>query len=1030
MFRWSILVVVFIHSLALCGQGTIRGKVTDEQGETIIGATIVRKDQPAIGTTTDLDGNFSLKITPAGQVTIVVSFIGLEPKEATLDVGEGKVVIADFTLPPKRELLKEVVIEGRARRSSDTYLDRMKANAPGNIDFISRDVMLKTGDADAASAVKRVSGVSTIGAFITVRGLADRYLVTTVNGGRIPTLDPFTNNLRLDIFPTGLMDNIVITKTETPDLPCDWAGAYISMNTSDYPQRLQVGISTTIGINPNTTFQDVVSGGSGSRDWLGRDDGTRGIPEGIPDAVEDYPQFLEPGLYQQLGLLGLQPFLNQYGIVSSTPGFSGSGMNMNSTLHHLALTQLGLLPPALLFDPAAVQAGVNAYNNTYNLAYFSPLVNAEMAALNKKWDNSRWRVGTRQAAPNHNFSLTIGNQVELFKKKKTPKVLGFLLGMRYSTDTQYDGASTITRTIEDYEAENPGEGYKRKGEQRMTQTSFGWNAMGSMSLRLDRNNSISLMAMGNVLGQDNARFLIFLDPTINSETFASEEQFWEQRRLWVFQGGSRHFIPATKLTVNTDISYSTGDRDLLDLKTIQYEMPPPGEPITNVDGALTPPGRIFRFLKEDLVDARLGFELPMSENPALVRKLKFGGSYRWNRRTNDQRYYVVLNPPGPANWEEPGRFEMQEDGRIPSRYAPFGTFKDNDIGLLGVWAGYLMADHAISPRVRFAGGVRMERTELISDILRFWEEGVASDDPTRGTVGDLSINGAGAPEPKPAIPGMIDRWDILPSANLITKLRPEDKTPMNLRLSYFRSLGRPSFREFSAVQYYDYLFQAPVYGNPDLRMTQIDNADLRLEFFLPREGSFSVSAFYKYFIDHIELLQTAGGSFTWRNADRSEVRGLEFEGKFKPLRWLEWRGNVTLMDSRSFLRVVLNDEEVEYTTPMFGQSPYIVNSMLTYVADSLGLNLSVSYNVQGPRLAVTNAELDPTGIRAFEMPRHLVDITLNKRFAERWALTFRVRDLLNQPIRRSYQFEAGYLVDFDRYTYGTEYLLTVAYNIR
>jgi outer membrane receptor for ferrienterochelin and colicin len=213
-------------------------------------------------------------------------------------------------------------------------------------------------------------------------------------------------------------------------------------------------------------------------------------------------------------------------------------------------------------------------------------------------------------------------------------------------------------------------------------------------------------------------------------------------------------------------------------------------------------------------------------------------------------------------------------------------------------------------------------------------------------------------------------------------------------------------------------------------MTSIDNFDLRLERFLRNGDNVSLSGFYKRFKDHIELLQTAQGGFTWRNAKSSTVVGVELEGRAMLSRKLEWRGNLTLMSSRSELETFLQGEVVEYSTPMFGQSPYIVNTTLTYGLDSIGLYLSGSYNVQGPRLAVTNAELDPSGIRAYEMPRHLIDLTVRKTFGTHWSMVFRVRDLLNSPIRRTYKFAAGYQGDFDRFAYGTEYLMTIAYTLR
>lgn len=1026
----SSLLLFLIGQLVVNGQATVRGKVTDGTGETVIGANVVLKADASQGTVTDLDGNYTLKLPTTGPQVLVYSFIGLESKEVTVTPMANEVVVQNIVLTEKKIELGEFEVEGKARRSSDTYLDRIKANAPASLDFISRDVMLKTGDTDAASAVRRISGVSTVGAFVTVRGLADRYLVTTINGSRVPTLDPFTNNLRLDIFPTGLMDNIIITKTLTPDLPGDWAGAYLSMNTSDYPQRLQVSVSTTVGYNPNSSFKNIVSAGSSSTDRLGRDDGMRGLPSGIPNTVEEYPVFINPSIYQQLGQLGLGDYLSNYGITATTAGFASTTMGTDNALPHLALTQLGLLAPALINDPNAVQSAVNSYNSTYDLAYFSPLLNGELATLNKRWDNSRWRVGTAQGSPNYNASFTIGNQIDLFKKKKQPKQLGYLVGFRYGTETQNDEASTVLRTIERFEDTEPGSSFNRKGEQRVSVVSSGWNTLGSLSFKLDRNNSFSLMAMGNVLGQNNARYLVFLDPTVSGETFISEEQFWEERNLWLFQYGSKHLIPALNLTVTADASYSDGQRNLLDLMVVQYVQPPPGQPITDVDGALRPPGRIYRFLDEQLLDTRLGFELPLSDDTRKVRKLKLGASYRRNERTNDQKYYIVQGAPGPTQWQEPGRFDLRPDGTFQSLYVPFGSFKDNDIGILDVAAGYLMTDYALTPQLRFAGGVRMESTDLISDIRDYYEQGIAPDDPIRGTVGDLSVGGAASPEPKPAVPGTIVQWDVLPSANLIWKLNKTEENQRTLRASYFRSLSRPSFREFSVVQYYDYQLQAPIYGNPDLRMTKVDNYDLRLEQLFKKGDNISISGFYKSFTDHIELLQTAQGGFTWRNADRSEIFGAELEGRFRLMRNLDWRGNITFMESRSQLSVILNEERVEYETPMFGQAPYIINSTLSYGLDSLKMNISISYNVQGPKLAVTNAELDPTGIRAFEMPRHLIDVTINKRFGERWSCSLRGRDLLNSPIRRTYKFASGYTGDFDRFAFGTEYLITLSYTIR
>lgn len=1024
------LVLAFLLAHLAAAQGTVRGKVSDPTGETIIGAAVKVKELPSVFATTDLDGNYSLKLPDAQPVTLTVSFVTLKTQEQTVQVRNGEVVVVNFEMHEDNEL-KEVVVERKARSTSDVRLERMKINSAASIDYISADAMLRTGDGDASAAVKRVTGVSTAGAFVTVRGLADRYIVTTINGSRIPTLDPLTNNLRLDLFPTGLLDNIVITKTATPELPGDWAGALVSLNTSDYPEKLRVSVSTTLGYNPNSSFTDVVGSKRSSTDWLGHDDGMRDIPNGVPYESEQFPLFVEPALYQQLTLLGLGSTLNAYGIISTTPGFESTNMNVQgSQLTHLALTGLGLLAPALVNDPNAVQGAVDTYNSTYNLAYFSPIVNAGLADLNTRFDNSNWRVKKVQGSPNFNQSLSIGNQLELFKKAKTPKTLGYLLGFRYNTETEFDGASTLERNGQDQSDENPGFFFDKKGTQQVCSQSNGWNALGSLSLKVDRNNTFSMMVMPNVLGVNNSRITNFKKPSVSGETFGSEDQFYEERKLWVYQYGSKHFFPGIRLRVEADASYSDGSRNVLDLKTVQYVLPAPGQTDTTGDGALDPVARIYRFLDETLFDGRISFELPLSSDERKARKLKFGGGYRNDTRENLQTYFTILGAPPPSGWEEPGRFGIRPDGQFTSLYNPFGTFKDNDIGISKILSGFVMSDYAISPRLRVVGGLRAEHTDMITDILRYYEQGLAPDDPSRGTVGNVTIGGGGAPEPKPAVPGMLDQWDLLPSINFIYKLKDDELAPMNLRLNYFRSLGRPSFREFSAVQQYDYILQGPVFGNPDLKLTNIDNFDIRLERFFPNRDNVSLSGFYKEFENHIELLSTIVGGYTWRNANRSRVYGLELEGRIGITRKLEWRGNLTLMDSRSEFTSNSTGQDVTRQTPMFGQAPYIVNVMLNYSADSARFSASVSYNVQGPRLAVSNSELAPNSVTAYEMPRHLVDITLNKNLGQRWGVKLRVRNLLNAPQLRSYKFNSGYDVDFDRYTYGTEYQLTLSYTIK
>jgi outer membrane receptor for ferrienterochelin and colicin len=111
---------------------------------------------------------------------------------------------------------------------------------------------------------------------------------------------------------------------------------------------------------------------------------------------------------------------------------------------------------------------------------------------------------------------------------------------------------------------------------------------------------------------------------------------------------------------------------------------------------------------------------------------------------------------------------------------------------------------------------------------------------------------------------------------------------------------------------------------------------------------------------------------------------------------------------------------------MYGQAPYVINGILSYSFDSLGLNLAVAYNVQGPRLAIVSAQ--PKAIPdVYDIPRHLLDFKVSKTIRKHFSVSATVKDILNSPIRRSYKYEEGFSVDFDNYVYGTNYYLSVSY---
>jgi len=286
-----LLILVSLSSSIYAQNGIIRGTVFDGvSGESLPGVTIYI-EKLARGTITDLDGKFNLSVAP-GVYNVRVSFISYETVSMeNVKVSEDNVTLLnDISLKEATFEIASAVVTAKAIRNTETALLALKQKSPNLFDGISAVTLRKTGDSDAASSVKRITGVSvTNGKYVYVRGLGDRYTKTILNGVDIPGLDPDRNTLQMDIFPTNIIDNIIVHKSFSVELPADFTGGVVDIELKDFPEERKGSISISAGYNPNSHFNsDYLTYEGGSTDFLGFDDGTRAIP-----AVSDIPQYAE-----------------------------------------------------------------------------------------------------------------------------------------------------------------------------------------------------------------------------------------------------------------------------------------------------------------------------------------------------------------------------------------------------------------------------------------------------------------------------------------------------------------------------------------------------------------------------------------------------------------------------------------------------------------------------------------------------------------------------------------------------------------
>jgi hypothetical protein len=259
---------------------------------------------------TDVDGRYVLQVSP-GQHQLKVVLDGYLDRLINLDVdGSERVVTADISVTMKG-LAETVVVTAQAvdvqTSSAEAQLIERR-QAPVITDNIGAQEMKANGDRDAAAAMERVTGVSIVeNSFVFVRGLGERYSNTTLAGSVLPTTEPDKKVVPLDLFPTGLIDSVQVTKSYSPDKSAEFAGGLVQIMPIKLPSQPVFDLTYGIGYFDNATGSRIPLSPLGSRDFWGFDNGARALPAGIPDS-----KIVRQGIYTpDVGFSGTQ--ITEYG---------------------------------------------------------------------------------------------------------------------------------------------------------------------------------------------------------------------------------------------------------------------------------------------------------------------------------------------------------------------------------------------------------------------------------------------------------------------------------------------------------------------------------------------------------------------------------------------------------------------------------------------------------------------------------------------------------------------------------------------
>lgn len=273
------LLTLLLPLLAYVTQAqTIRlnGKVANEKNEPVAGASV--KKTNGAGTTTDIEGRFTLGVAPGDSIEI--SAIGYASKTISgFESGELNIILqvaaknlSDVTVTASRT---------NARRETVNALIQFQKNTNTVASVISAEAIRRSPDRNTGEVLKRTPGASIQeGRFIVVRGLADRYNQAMLNGILLSSTEPDRKTFSFDIIPAQMIDNIVINKAFVPEYPGEWAGGLIQVNTRDIPARNFFNVQVGTGFNFQTVARRFYKDQGGKLDWLGVENGTRSLPIG------------------------------------------------------------------------------------------------------------------------------------------------------------------------------------------------------------------------------------------------------------------------------------------------------------------------------------------------------------------------------------------------------------------------------------------------------------------------------------------------------------------------------------------------------------------------------------------------------------------------------------------------------------------------------------------------------------------------------------------------------------------------------
>lgn len=279
-----IILLGFLPLLLQAQNGILTGTIFDpEAGETVIGANVIIEEL-TIGAATDFDGMYIIRNIPPGKYTIKITSIGLETqvhKDVLINSGEKKEL--SISMSAATTLLNEVTVVEQRRTNTEVAVLQEIKSAKQVVSGVSKQQITKSQDGNAAQVMQRVPGVTIVeNRFVMIRGLSERYNNVMINNVVAPSTEVDKRTFSFDLISSSALDRMLVFKSGSADIPGDFAGGVIKLYTVDAVERDYLNLSVGVGGRLGTTGRPYYQSQGSSTDFLGFDNGYRGLPSDFP----------------------------------------------------------------------------------------------------------------------------------------------------------------------------------------------------------------------------------------------------------------------------------------------------------------------------------------------------------------------------------------------------------------------------------------------------------------------------------------------------------------------------------------------------------------------------------------------------------------------------------------------------------------------------------------------------------------------------------------------------------------------------